>query len=203
MDLVTAPTVISIDPGGTLGWSLMVVHPEALVDPQVPILTNIEHRASGQIRAIPAQTTPKGPKPLELALSERRCIRTLIGDVLSKWPGAALVIEDFLLRKKLMDRELLSPVRLTAALELAIEYEGLGMTFHRQSPSDAKGTATDARMKEWGLYTRSGGMQHARDADRHSIVFLRRAKARGSIRGEAWPHLYTPSGELRAALAFA
>lgn len=197
MELVTAPTVISIDPGGTTGWSRMVVHPEALVDPEVPILTNILDRANGQIRAIPVTPNGKAPKALNLALEERRCIRTLIADVLSNWHGAALVIEDFLLRKKVMDRELLSPVRLTAALELAAEYEGLHMSLHRQTPAD-KASVTDARLKEWGLYLRAGGMEHARDADRHSILFLRKAKARGSVRGEAWPHLYTPSGELRS-----
>ena len=197
MELVTAPTVISIDPGGTTGWSRMVVHPEALVDPEIPILTNILDRANGQVRAIPATPNGKAPKALNLALEERRCIKTLVSDVLYPWYGAALVIEDFLLRKKVMDRELLSPVRLCAALELAAEYEGFSMTLHRQSPSEAKTTATDARLKDWGLYSRAGGMQHARDADRHSITFLRRAKARGSVRGEAWPHLYTPSGDLR------
>jgi len=198
VELVTAPTVISIDPGGTTGWSRMVVHPEALVDPDVPILSNLEVW-NGQIRAIPVMPTGKAPKALNLALEERRCIKSLIADVLYPWYGAALVIEDFLLRKKVMDRELLSPVRLTAALELAVEYEGLNMTFHRQSPADAKTTATDARLREWGLYRRAGGMEHARDADRHSITFLRKAKARGSVRGEAWPHLYTPSGELRSS----
>jgi hypothetical protein len=174
----------------------MVVHPEALVDPDVPILTNLEVW-NGQIRAIPVTPKGKAPKALNLALEERRCVKTLVQDVLNPWYGAALVIEDFLLRKKVMDRELLSPVRLTAALELAVDYEGFHMTLHRQSPAEAKTTATDARLKEWGLYRRAGGMEHARDADRHSITFLRKAKMRGSIRGEAWPHLYTPSGELR------
>jgi len=196
VELVTAPTVIGIDPGGTTGWSVMVVHPEALVDPDVPILSNLE-MWNGQVRAIPVMPNGKAPKALNLALEERRCIRTLIQDVLVKWHGAALVIEDFLLRKKVMDRELLSPVRITAALELAVEYEGLNMTLHRQTPSD-KASITDARLKEWGLYRRAGGMEHARDADRHSILFLRKAKQSGSVRGSAWPHLYTPSGELRS-----
>ena len=199
MDLVTAPTVISIDPGGTLGWSRMVVHPEALVDPEVSVLDNILDRANGQIRAIPAAANGKAPKVLELSTEERRCVRTLMRDVLENWAGAALVVEDFLLRKKLMDRELLSPVRLTAALEWAVEESGLGLSLQRQTPSEAKGTATDERLKAWGLYSRAGGMQHARDADRHSITFLRKAKARGSVRGAAWPHLYNPAGELREA----
>lgn len=194
MDLVTAPTVISVDPGGTTGWSVMVVHPEALVDPEVPILSNIDHWANGQIGAMPEHAKPNVG---ELSFEERRCVRTLMRDVLGRWPGAALVIEDFILRKKSMDRELLSAVRLTAALEMMVEEGDLQMTMHRQAPSTAKTVATDERLKKWGLYNRAGGQQHARDGDRHSITFLRTAKTSGALRGRAWPHLYTQSGELK------
>lgn len=197
MELVTAPTVISIDPGGTTGWSVMVVHPEALIAPDVPILTNIEHWANGQIGAKPELLNAKKPDVRELAAEERRCVNTLLSDVVRRWPGACLLIEDFVLRKMSKSRDLLSPVRLTAALEYAVELEGLSMTYQRQAPSEAKATATDDRMKKWKLYRRAGGMEHARDADRHSITFLRKCKAKPSLRGLAWPHLYTESGQLR------
>jgi hypothetical protein len=195
LDLVTAPTVIGIDPGGTTGWSVMVVHPEALVDKEVPILGNIQYHGNGEIAAIP--NNGKSVKALELSNAERLCVRALLADVLVRWPGSALIIEDFLLRKRTMDRELLSPVRLTAVLEWEVENLDLHMHLVRQQPSQAKTVATDERLRQWGLYKRAGGMQHARDADRHSITFLRSAKQKGSIRGAAWPHLYTPSGELR------
>jgi hypothetical protein len=195
LELVTAPTVIGIDPGGTTGWSVMVVHPEALVDRDVPVLGNIEYHGNGQITSIP--TNGKAVKALELSIAERLAVRSLIADVLIRWPGSALVIEDFLLRKRTMDRELLSPVRLTAILEWEVENLDLHMHLVRQQPSQAKGVATDERLRQWGLYKRAGGMQHARDADRHAITFLRTAKQRGSVRGAAWPHLYTPSGDLR------
>lgn len=201
MELVTAPTVIAIDPGGTTGWSVMVVHPEALVDKDVPILTNLLHRENGQIRAIPVPVGNAKPKVRELSLEERRCVRTIMQDVVIKWPGAACVIEDFILRERSMARELLSPVRLTSALEWAIDESDLQISLDRQTPAEAKGTATDDRLKQWGLYSRAGGMQHARDADRHAIVFFRRAKASGLIRGQAWPHLYTPAGALRDSIA--
>ena len=197
MELVTAPTVIGIDPGGTTGWSVMVVHPEALVDRDVPVLGNIQYHGNGQISAIPTNGTGKVAKALDLSAAERLCIRALLADVLVRWPGAALIIEDFLLRKRTADRELLSPVRLTAVLEWSVEDLGLQMSLHRQQPSEAAAVATDDRLKDWGLYKRAGGMGHARDADRHSITFLRKAKQRGSVRGAAWPHLYTPSGDLR------
>jgi hypothetical protein len=195
VDLVTAPTVIAIDPGGTTGWSRMVVHPEALSNPDVSVLEHIEHHMNGEIRAIPPALAGK-VAALNLKREERRCVNALMRDVMYPWFGAAVVIEDFLLRKKSMDRELLSPVRLTAALEYAVEEQEMHMTLHLQQPSE-KEAASDDRLKRWKLYVRAGGMQHARDADRHAIIFLKKAKQRGSIRGQAWPHLYTPSGELR------
>lgn len=197
MELVTAPTVISIDPGGTTGWSVMVVHPEALVDIDVPILANIEHWQNGQVGVRPEIAAKRKPDARELSAEERRCVGILMSDVIRRWPGAVLVIEDFILRKMSKSRELLSPVRLTATLEYAIAAEGIPMQYMRQTPAEAKGTATDDRLKQWRLYNRAGGMQHARDADRHGITFLRKAKARGSLRGAAWPHLYTESGDLR------
>lgn len=195
MDLVTAPTVIAIDPGGTTGWSRMVVHPEALSNPDVSILENIDHHSNGQIRAIPVSHGKV--TVLNLSMEERRCVNAIMTDVMYPWFGAAVVIEDFLLRKKSMDRELLSPVRLTAALEWAIVEQQLNMTLHRQQPAEAKTGADDERLKRWGLYKRAGGQQHARDADRHAIIFFRKAKQRGNLRHSAWPHIYTPSGELR------
>jgi hypothetical protein len=200
MELVTEPTVISIDPGGTTGWSVMRVHPEALVDREVPILTNITRHDHGQIRAIPVLANPRHkPKARELSTEERRCVRTLMQDVVLAWPGAVVVIEDFILRKQSMDRELLSPVRLTAALEWAIDESGIPYHLDRQTPSEAKGGATDDRLRKWGLYKRAGGLEHARDADRHSIVFLRIEK--GSGIGLAWPHLYNIDGSLKQLIA--
>ncbi len=200
MELVTAPTVISIDPGGTTGWSVFVVHPEALVDKDVPILTNILHRDNGQVRAIPPKEKGK-IKVRELSMEERRCVRTIMQDVVLKWPGACVVIEDFILRERSMSRELLSPVRLTAALELLIDDSGMEFDLQRQTPAEAMQTATDDRLKKWGLYQRAGGMQHARDADRHSVTFLRKCKASGLLRGQAWPHLFAPNGSLRTGAA--
>lgn len=173
----------------------MVVHPEALSNPALSVLDNIEHHMNGQIRAIPVAHGKV--TALNLSAEERRCVNAIMRDVMYPWFGAAVVIEDFLLRKKSMDRELLSPVRLTAALEYAVEEQAMQMTLHRQQPSEAKTGADDERLKRWNLYKRAGGQQHARDADRHAIIFLKKAKQRGSIRGQAWPHLYTPSGELR------
>jgi hypothetical protein len=47
------PTVVWFDPGGTVGWSVLQVHRDALSDPQVQILGNVQHWAHGQIGAHP------------------------------------------------------------------------------------------------------------------------------------------------------
>lgn len=113
------------------------------------------------------------------------------------WPVAAVVIEDFVLRQMRMDRELLSPVRITSAVGYAMWRKG--RDYHVQSPTDAKRVCTDERLKEWGMYDPYGGLRHARDADRHAILFLRKAKQKAAFRAAAWPHLYGAEGAYRAS----
>lgn len=45
----------------------------------------------------------------------------------------------------------------------------LGITY--QSAAQAKGVVTDKRLKSWGLWV--PGQQHARDAIRHAVTYLR------------------------------
>lgn len=83
-----------------------------------------------------------------------------------------LVIEDFILRERTKQRNLLAPVRLTAGLvqEVLRSDKLIGITL--QSASDAKSVVTDERLKALGLW--QVGQQHARDAIRHLALFLRR-----------------------------
>lgn len=70
-----------------------------------------------------------------------------------------LVFEDFQLRQRSAN---LSPVQVTAGFECLLAGR------HRivkQSASEAKGYATDARLRKWGLWT--VGKEHGRDATRH------------------------------------
>lgn len=164
------------DPGGTTGWSVMIVHPDALVERDVPILGNIEYHQTGQIPG-----AGMGDESEQLAISR-------IMDLISNWAGSAIGAESFRLRQFTKDVELLTPVRLIAAMQYALWAGGWGR-LHQQPPEQAKTTATDARMKAWGLYNmHSGG--HARDADRHAITFLRRCKENPKLRELAWPWLF-------------
>jgi hypothetical protein len=44
------------------------------------------------------------------------------------------------------------------------------------------------------VYDPTGGLIHARDADRHALLFLRKAKAKSQFRAQAWPHLFSRGG---------
>lgn len=175
-------TVIALDPGGTTGWSVMSVYPDALSDPDVSVLKSITHHAHGQIGGNEDDQADE------------------LGDLIAVWPGSTLVIESFTLRKFTQGAELLSPVRITAKVDYIIHSGSRGVDHHprqwRQEPSLAKRTATDQRLKDWGLYQREGGLEHARDADRHAITFLRRATSSKQLRHGSWPHLFDKHGRL-------
>lgn len=148
----------------------MQVHPDALSDPEIKILDNIDHWDHGQYRG-----SEEGQAYKILKLVE-------------SWPGAVVVIEDFILRKFVKDRDLLAPVRVTAMVHCLLWK--LGISTFRQQPAEAKTTATDERLKLWKLYRSEGGEQHARDADRHAITFLRKCKEREKLRCESWKYIY-------------
>lgn len=101
-------TVIGYDPGGTTGWCLISMYPEA-VNPGYRILDNVVFWTCGQF--------------VGSALAQGREMALLA----AAWPNAVIVVEDFILRAYRQDRILLEPVRVTesfaaslAALEQAI-----------------------------------------------------------------------------------
>ena len=93
-----------------------------------------------------------------------------------------VVLEDFILRRNEMSRSLLSPVRLIAKFEYAFRRKGIYVC--RQSPGDAKNVVTDARLRSWNVYQASSGV-HARDAQRHGILALRRWGSQPGLRSKA------------------
>lgn len=175
-------TIVALDPGGTTGWSVMSVYPDALADPDVSVLKSMTHTAHGQI----------GGNENQQAVA--------LGELIAAWPGCALVIESFTLRKFTKGAELLSPVRIISKMDLIVHMGLCGVEHHPrvwyQESSLAKRTATDDRLKAWGLYQREGGLEHARDADRHAITFLRRASASKQLRHGAWPDSFDKHGAL-------
>lgn len=205
-------TVIALDPGGTTGWSVMSAHAEAMYDPEVPLLDNIMFWQHGQIDC-GSRTGNRGTSGLgdiEDGVStsgEAAGVNEIIS-LIRAWPGAIVVIEDFVVRQFNSSRDFLAPVRITAALNQYM-YNQNRPVFYQQ-PSLAKSSATDERLKLWKLYDRNGGMGHARDADRHAITFLKRiksnapspskAKKSGLYLPELAPHIYGPKSQYNSAV---
>lgn len=183
------PTVVWFDPGGVTGWAVFSVHPDSLLDPSFRILENVTHWACGQLTG-----------------GEFAQVDQMV-DLARTWPGAAIGCEDFVLRKFAGGRELLAPVRLNAAFSYAMKRgltserdgrtgerkpaidRGGYVTIHYQQASLAMTTMTDDRLKALGYYERTIGLQHARDAVRHNITFLKRLKEKPLLRKEVFPDL--------------
>lgn len=86
-------------------------------------------------------------------------------------------VEGFTLMMLSTDHALLEPVRFNAVLEDRLR--GTGTRVEYQQPSE-RSVITDQRLKLWGLY--KPGAEHARDAQRHGLVFMRRFASQPKLR---------------------
>lgn len=195
--------VIALDPGGTTGWSLFEVHPEAISGKtehrNVSVLKNVIRWQHGQIDC--------GSQRGNLGTSAHAGISTSgenagIGEILGLircFPHAAVVVEDFVIDAERLstERDFLSPVRITSALSYDLWLQK--REYRVQMPALAKSTCKDEQLKAWGFYSKHGGLNHARDADRHALTFLKRASAVNrtgyALRSSAWPALFGPDGK--------
>jgi len=192
MELLERLTVVALDPGGTTGLSVMAIDYRDLIDPAKRLHEAIYGWIHGQIdcgaqsgNAADSATAMGG-----LGVSETgeaagvAIIEHIIRHVAIN--PTAVVIEDFIPREQNMSRDFLSPVRITARLDQLL-WELRAVTTHRQQPSEAKTTCTDARLKEWGFYEGGHFDRHARDADRHAILKFRKLRAKRSELRKAFP----------------
>jgi hypothetical protein len=162
-------SVFAVDPGGTTGWAEISVPVESLLDRQVDLFLDLSFDC-GQITGDPNSQVEE------------------LGGLLWQFKGP-VIIEDFILRQFRQDRDLLAPVVVTAKLEYEIFVSNKQRVYQqrvkRQQPSLAKSTATDDRLREWGLW--EVGAPHARDSLRHTMTFLRRAKTDRKLLEWGWP----------------
>lgn len=163
------PTIISYDTGGTTGWAVISVHPDALLEPDVLILDNITHFAFGEITGTEYEQVDR------------------MAELADDWPGAALVLEDFIVRRFDMSRAALAPVRLNAAFRYIMSP---GRYVNLQQPQLAKTTITDERLRRIGYWERTSAMPHARDSIRHGFTFLKRLKTQPKLLKETFPALF-------------
>jgi hypothetical protein len=180
--------ILALDPGGTTGWSLLVLR------------RNIDGRDvfSWDLNTILASKISWTHGEINCIDNEDEAVYH-IAKVCSQHPNAAIVVEDFILRsnRKEKSRDLLSPVRITAKLEHCLWREGRRLFL--QTAGQTKPIMTDERLGLLGVLARDGMPDHARDADRHAVMFIRRCLGpRGvALKCSAWPHIY-PNGLVSA-----
>lgn len=151
-------TAISFDPGGTTGWAVMAVHPDAIENEEYNITDNIVFWSAGEFVGSEDEMADQ------------------MADLAKAWDQAKIICEDFVLRKFLSSRELLAPVRVFSKFEHRMWMLPVQRPIIWQPSSLAMSTITDQRLKKMGLYTALVGKEHARDAVRHNLTWLRRAK---------------------------
>lgn len=200
------PTVVWYDGGGTTGWAVISVHPDALTDPECFVMDNVTFFACGEFYGNEFMQVDQ-----MIALAEL-------------WPGAALGVEHWVLydsQKDRKDENLTSLVRINAAFRyglhsramLAQHYEDRcgatmpallgdgGMPVKRPVPEVFRQTAAlgvhslkeellkMATYQGKSFYILTRGSDHARDATRHALTFLKRLKGNPKLRAEAFPAL--------------
>jgi hypothetical protein len=147
--------VLALDPGGTSGWCVLGIHPDAMSgDPGIRILDNVEFWTAGEFAGN----------------EDDQCDE--IVELIEAWPGARLVTELFTLRSRVTSSEVFSLERMNAILRWAIRPR----YFVYQQPSLAMTTITDDRQKAMGFWI--PGREHARDATKHALTFLKRQRDR-------------------------
>jgi len=168
--------VIGIDPGGTTGWARITVPRDSIYGHSTPEIITLEQ---GQWQGSEEQQT----------LAICRYVRGT--QSLDYGVGPAIVVEDFTLgiKNPTTDaRTLLSPVRLAAMLRYALYRgdmsEGPRIVLQNRS---FKRDMTDDDLRRRDLYF--PGEEHARDALRHALVALRRARETPRFRDELWNHV--------------
>lgn len=145
--------VLALDPGGTTGWALFCMHPDAVgPDPLIHLFGpygNLIWWTAGEFTGRQDEQVDQ------------------IVELVKEWPDARLVTEDFKVRQ--LNAEL-DPVEINATVLWATRPR----YWVKQHSVLAMSTVTDQRQKDWGFWI--PGKEHARDAVKHSITFLKRKK---------------------------
>lgn len=167
------PRTIWFDPGESTGATIAWFDPALLFRSDIPPIG----------RCVMAwwtyQLVGNRNKQIETAA---QIIQNIGGD-----SGLSIGVEDFILRVSNKNRNVLEPVKWTAALEFLlwkgiIDFDGVKRKrwYARQSAADAKNRFEDSRLKLENFYT--PGPDHIRDSTRHALLWLIRLRAEESRR---------------------
>lgn len=177
MSMESAPlAIIGVDPGVTTGVAIATLQRKeigSLADVFME-MGQLSYGFSGNgFDIIESASAEDGEA--KVAAEIARLVRTAV----LHGSRVVLVIEDFVVRRFDSSREFLSPVRITARIQQELFNDTIcqGVTVAMQSPSDAKQTCTDERMKKWGIQPKTHKDRHGLDAARHCVLFIRKLMA--------------------------
>lgn len=177
MSMESAPlAIIGVDPGGTTGVAIATLQRKeigSLTDVFVE-MGQLSYGFSGNgFDIIESASAEEGEAKVAAEIAQ------LVRTAVLHGSRVVLVIEDFVVRRFDSSREFLSPVRITARIQQELFNDTIcqGVTVAMQSPSDAKQTCTDERMKKWGIQPKTHKDRHGLDAARHCVLFIRKLMA--------------------------
>lgn len=163
--------VVWADPGVTTGWSLHRVPGKLLLAHGQVGSMNAVRWSTGQFSASNTSESVDQYLGLCRAVYERVCGEEDVFVIGS---------ERFTLMMQSTDAALLEPVRFNAVLEDRLR--GTGQRVEYQGASD-KDVITDQRLMLWDAYKPGAG--HARDAQRHGLLYLRRWATHSHVRARS------------------
>lgn len=177
MSMESAPlAIIGVDPGVTTGVAIATLQRKeigSLADVFVE-MGQLSYGFSGNgFDIIESASAEEGEAKVATEIAQ------LVRTAVLHGSRVVLVIEDFVVRRFDSSREFLSPVRITARIQQELFNDAIcqGVTVAMQSPSDAKQTCTDERMKKWGIQPKTHKDRHGLDAARHCVLFIRKLMA--------------------------
>ena len=177
MSMESAPlAIIGVDPGVTTGVAIATLQRKeigSLADVFVE-MGQLSYGFSGNgFDIIESASAEEGEAKVAAEIAQ------LVRTAVLHGSRVVLVIEDFVVRRFDSSREFLSPVRITARIQQELFNDTIcqGVTVAMQSPSDAKQTCTDERMKKWGIQPKTYKDRHGLDAARHCVLFIRKLMA--------------------------
>lgn len=163
--------IIGVDPGVTTGVSVIGYSGDPASPSEVPYWgsTQLSYGGSGNHF-----------DEIETHMPEQDVAHRIAGfaDTVQSWTSGRVIvaIEDFIIRQMNQSRDFLAPVRVTSGIIQALyeRSEHYQIDYVMQSPSDAKSICTNERMDLWGYKVETQRDRHSRDADRHSVLCLRK-----------------------------
>lgn len=177
MSMESTPlAIIGVDPGVTTGVAIATLQRKeigSLADVFVE-MGQLSYGFSGNgFDIIESASAEEGEAKVAAEIAQ------LVRTAVLHGSRVVLVIEDFVVRRFDSSREFLSPVRITARIQQELFNDTIcqGVTVAMQSPSDAKQTCTDERMKKWGIQPKTHKDRHGLDAARHCVLFIRKLMA--------------------------